>query len=266
MGRRMAGVDDRRALPYETLRGRPLAVVLSPGQGVGLAWEGGSLAVPTDDPAAVVAGVAACDPRWVWWLARETALPLLEAGVRPRTCWDLGAVARLLWAVRREEPDAVWAAAHGLPVPAAEARRPATPAGPSLFELLDVDEDGDEPVAPDGSLSRRWTRGHWAASPETARRWAELALQTQQIQADQLAALPDPRAQPRQPGLPLLTALSESTAALLAVELGLYGLPLHVPTAESLLRDIIGDRPRDAAHEHRIRQVRDDAVLQHAPD
>jgi hypothetical protein len=81
----MASVDDPIGLPYDRLRGRPLAVVLAPGQGVGFAWEGGSLAVPSDDPASVVSRVAACDPRWVWWLARETARPLLEAGVLPRT-------------------------------------------------------------------------------------------------------------------------------------------------------------------------------------
>jgi DNA polymerase-1 len=260
----MASVDDPIGLPYDRLRGRPLAVVLAPGQGVGFAWEGGSLAVPSDDPASVVSRVAACDPRWVWWLARETARPLLEAGVRPRTCWDLGAVARLLWAARREEPDAVWAAAHGLPSPPPEVRRPALPAGPSLFEFLDVDEGDDGPIGSDGLLSRRWVNGHWAATPQTAQRWAELALQIQQLQAEQLAALPDSRSAPRQPPLPLLTALSESAAALLAVELGLNGLPLDIPTAESLLRDSIGERPRDGAHEQRMRQVRDQAVLQHA--
>jgi DNA polymerase-1 len=252
-------------LPYETLRGRPLAVVLSPGQGVGFAWEGGSIAVPAADPTAVVARVAEHDPRWVWWLARETALPLLELGIRPRTCWDLGAVARLLWAVRREEPDAVWAAAHDLPIPAPEMRRPAPHEGPSLLELLDQDTD-DEPVGPDGALTRQWVHGRWAASPENAQRWAELAMQVQQIQADQLAALADPRFEPRQPTLPMLTALSESAAALLTVELGLYGLPLHIPTAEALLTDIIGERPRDAEHERLLRQRRDDAVLRHAPN
>jgi len=262
----MARVDDPLGLlPYETLRGQPLAVVLAPGQGVGFAWEGGSLAIPTADPTAVVARVADHDPRWVWWLARETALPLLEAGVRPRTCWDLGAVARLLWAVRREEPDAVWAAAHGLPIPAPEVRRPAMHGGPSLFELLDQDESNEGPIGPAGMLTRPWVNGFWAADPHAAQQWAELALQVQQIQATQLATLADPRAEPRQPPLPLLTALSESAAALLAVELGLYGLPLHIPTAEGLLRDIVGERPRDPAHEQALRQVRDDAVLQHAP-
>jgi hypothetical protein len=151
----------------------------------------------------------------VWWSARETALPLLQAGVRPRTCWDLGAVARLLWAVRREEADAVWAAAQGLPIPAAEIRRLGAQAGPSLFELLD-NEDCDGPIGPDGTLDRRWVAGGWSADPQAAQQWAELALQVQQIQAGRLASIPDPRAQPRQPSLSLLTALSESAAALLA--------------------------------------------------
>ena len=259
-------MDDPLGLvPYETLRGRPLALALAPGQGVGLAWDGGSLAVPTTEPAAVVAQIAEHDPRWVWWLARETALPLLDAGVRPRTCWDLGAVARLLWAVRREEPDAVWAAAHGLPIPVRESRRPAPQGGPSLFELHDQETDDEAPVAEDGLLTQPWVNGRWATSPQAAQRWAELALQVQQIQVDQLTGLPDPRSEPRQPTLPTLTAMSESAAALLAVELGRDGLPLHLPTAEALLHDIVGDRPRDAAHERLLRQVRDDAVLQHAP-
>src|SRR6478735_4618657 len=48
-------VDDPLGLlPYETLRSRPLAVVLAPARGVGFAWEGGSLAVPTADPIAIV--------------------------------------------------------------------------------------------------------------------------------------------------------------------------------------------------------------------
>lgn len=257
-------MDEPAGLPYEALRGRPLAVVLAPGQGVGFAWDGGSLAVPSAHPAAVVARVADHDPRWVWWSARETALPLLQAGVRPRTCWDLGAVARLLWAVRREEADAVWAAAQGLPIPAAEIRRLGAQAGPSLFELLD-NEDCDGPIGPDGTLDRRWVAGGWSADPQAAQQWAELALQVQQIQAGRLASIPDPRAQPRQPSLSLLTALSESAAALLAVELGLHGLPLHLPTAERLLREVIGERPRDAAHELQLRQIRDDGVLRHAP-
>jgi DNA polymerase-1 len=134
-----------------------------------------------------------------------------------------------------------------------------------LFESLDPDESDEGPVGPDGALTRAWTNGLWATDALAAQRWAELALQVQQIQAAQLAALADPRAEPRDPPLPLLTALSESAAALLAVELGLFGLPLDIPTAEKLLADIVGERPRDAAHEQLLRQVRDEAVLQHAP-
>ena len=38
--------------------------------------------------------------RWVWWSARETVGPLAAAGWRPRACWDLGAVSRLLYGGR----------------------------------------------------------------------------------------------------------------------------------------------------------------------
>ncbi|MDP9239261.1 MAG: DNA polymerase I, partial [Actinomycetota bacterium] len=81
--------------------GDPLALVVVPGVGVALAWTGGSTALPTSDPAAVVGALAALDPRWTWWSARETAAPLVAAGVRPRTCWDLGAAGRLLHGLRR---------------------------------------------------------------------------------------------------------------------------------------------------------------------
>jgi DNA polymerase-1 len=178
-----------------------------PGAGVALAWSDGELQVPTDSPAQVVADLAALDPRWVWWSARETAAGLVAAGVRPRTCWDLGAVARLVHGVRREDPAAVWASAQSLPEPALRS-------GP--VNLLDLD-DAPGPVGADGQLSGTWVADGEPRTLSAATSWARLAMTVQGIQASALAGLPDPRAAPGDPPLRVLTAYAESAAALLAV-------------------------------------------------
>lgn len=220
-----------------------------------LAWSDSELLVPTDAPAQVVADLAALDPRWVWWSARETATGLVEAGVRPRTCWDLGAVARLVHGVRREDPAAVWAAAQGLPEP--PPRR-----GP--VHLLDLD-DGPGPVGRDGQLSGTWVADGEPRTLAAAATWARLALTVQAAQASALAGLPDPRAAPGEPSLRLLTAYAESAAALLAVELEHDGLPVDRAVAAEQLRREIGDRPADAAAEAAHRRARDEEVLRHFP-
>ena len=83
-------------------RGTPVALVVAPGIGVALAWDGGSRPV-AGDPAGVVAALEPLAPRWVWWSARVHAAPLVAAGVRPRACWDLAAVARLLHGIWRDD-------------------------------------------------------------------------------------------------------------------------------------------------------------------
>ncbi|MGH3745074.1 MAG: hypothetical protein ACRDTP_09470, partial [Mycobacteriales bacterium] len=130
--------------------GTPVALVIAP-VGAGLAWPGGSVALDRVPSLSV-------ERRWVWWSAREAGV----TGVR--ASWDLAAVAALRYGLRRSDPAAVWAAAHGLPIP--ELPR----GGPSLF---DVGEG--EPVRADGQLDAEWVAGGWAESPERARRWAELA-------------------------------------------------------------------------------------------
>jgi len=229
----------------------PLALVVAP-QAVGLAWPGGCRTIP-GSPYPVVSALQPLDPRWTWWSAGQTAAPLVAAGLRPRTCWDLGAVARLLHGSRREDPAAVWAAAHGLPEPA--------PLG-SVSQLFDVEGEDGPAVRADGQLSREWLRGGWTADPAG---WAARALEVQQLQEAALRALPDPRAAPRGGSLALLTALAESTAALLAVELEHDGLPLDVGVAGALLEGVIGARPASAAEEAVLRQRRDAAVLRHFP-
>jgi DNA polymerase-1 len=235
-------------------RGQPLALVLVANVGLALAWNGGSRSMPTDEPAGLAAEIAELDPRWTWWSARATATPLVAAGVALRTCWDLGAVGRLIHGLRHDDPGAVWAADHELPPP--------SPPRETL-DLFDVDGQHGGPVREDGQLSREWTHGRGTADLASARHWAELALELQQRQAIRLGALPDPRAEPQSPSLALLTAYSESAAALLGIELEHDGLPLDRPVATGLLRAIIGERPVDAADEAAQRSRRDDEVRRH---
>ncbi|MBC7375038.1 MAG: hypothetical protein H7323_13705, partial [Frankiales bacterium] len=94
----------------------PVAVVVVP-QGLALAWGGGQSVVP-GDPVQGVRTLLSSSPRLVWWSARATAAPLVAAGLHVPACWDLGAVGRVLHGVPRDDPAAVWAAAHELPEPA----------------------------------------------------------------------------------------------------------------------------------------------------
>ena len=245
-------------MPLTTLPTLParasLAVVVTP-QGLALAWDGGEAAVP-GDPVQGVRTLLASSPRLLWWSARATAAPLVAAGLHLPACWDLGAVGRLLHGLPRDDPAAVWAAAHDLPEPAALRG--------TQSDLFDLDAD-DGPVLADGQLSREWLRGRWWSDLDAAVTWARLALQVQQRQAVLLASLPDPRPVPRGPSLPLLTAYAESAAALLAVELEHRGLPLDVDVAGAHLTAVLGVRPVAEAGEVAQRAARDALVLSHFP-
>jgi DNA polymerase-1 len=231
----------------------PVAVVVTAD---GVAWADGHQSRWSRDVATALHGLADGQPRWVWWSARATAPLLLDAGVVPRACWDLAAVGRLLHGGHREDVGAVWAEAGGLPVP---------PVVRAETGLLDLDPPGDDPLDPDGGLRASWVRGGWADEPDRMRRWAELALVTAGRQRERLADLPDPRAAPREPALPLLTAYAESLAALLAVELERDGLPVDTSVVAGIVTDAVGPRPVDERHAHAQRQQRDAAVLAHFP-
>ena len=233
-------------------RGTPLALVLAPGHGFALAWAGGTRSIATDEPVQAIAEIGALDPRWTWWSARQTATPLVAAGVQLRSCWDLGAVGRLAHGLRRDDPAAVWAASGSLPEP--------PPVRPAL-DLLDLAGEHGEPVRRDGQLSRDWLHGRATESLPAAVEWAGLALRTQQAQERLLRTLTDPRPLPRQPPLAVLTAFAESAAALLCVELEQHGLPLDRAAATALLTAMIGSRPADAADEVSRRVQRDGRVF-----
>jgi DNA polymerase-1 len=227
--------------------GTPLAVVIVPGTGAGLAWPGGSSNLPD---VAELLELETLGPRWVWWSARQTAPALLDVGLRPARSWDLGTVGRLLHGLRRDDEGAVWAAAHELSQP---------PAGRDALDLFDLHGESGEALRDDGHLSREWLRG--LSTPAAAQRWAELALALYSRQESFARSLPDPRARPTAIPMVLLTAHAESGAALLAVELETDGLPIDSEVAGALLTDVVGARPTDLADEQRQREARDAVVL-----
>ena len=237
-------------------RGEALAVVVAPGLGVGLAWDGGSTSIASADPASVVAELEAQAPRWVWWSARGYAAPLVEHGVRPRACWDLGAVSRLLHGAWREDEGAVWALHRGLDEPDEASGE---------LSLLDLAGESDDAVRADGQLSREWLRGSWARDLGAAETWARLALEVQQEQERLVRALPDRRRETGATPLPYLTALSESMASLLAVELGHDGLAIDRAVLDELLTTTVGPRPTTEAEEVAARRARDELVWREFP-
>jgi DNA polymerase I len=222
----------------------------------GVAWADDHGAGWSADVTGALRALAEREPRWVWWSARETAPALRDAGVAPRACWDLAAVGRLLYGGRREDPGAVWAAAHECVIP--EEVRAET-------GLLDLDPPGEEPIDDDGGLRASWLRGGWSDDPDRMRRWAVLALDTYAVQRSALAAVPDARIAPRDPPLPVLTAYAESVAAVLAVELERDGLPVDTTVVTDIVGSSVGPRPVDERHAQAQRQQRDAAVLEHFP-
>ena len=239
--------------------GQPLALTVVPGVGAAVASAQETLTSPSTDPVAAVDEWMPADPRWVWWSARESATPLVDAGLRLRACWDLAAVARLLHGGSRDDAGAVWAVQRGLSLP---------PLPRDELDLLDLDgEDaaGGEPVRSDGQLSRQWLSGGWARDLDSAARWARLALDVHDAQRAALTELPDPRISPGTTPLSVLTAYSESSAALLAVELGVVGLPVSRDVLASLLEPVIGPPPVDESHAAARRRSRDDAVRRMFP-
>ena len=225
-------------------RGDLVGLAASPAVGLGLAAAGSTWPVPAAASEATVRLIeAGLRPRWVVW-------PGGAPGVRLTTCWDIGAVHRLLFGGWRADPGWAWAHLRDL--------APATIPAAGQADLFEQGEAGDpaDPVGPGGHLRPEWADGGWAASPGRLTRWAELAVTAAGLQQAALAGL-GPAA--------LATARSESTAELLCAELSAEGLPMDRAAAERVLAAFIGPRPRNAAEAARNRAARDAAVLRHAP-
>ena len=232
-------------------RGAPVALTISP-WGAAIAAPGFTRTGLDPAPAVIAAIDRALRPRWVLW-SSETAAPLVTAGVRITTSWDVAAVHRVLFGGWRGDPGRVWARLHdleldGLPV-----------VGPlDLFSTVDDRQDPEQPLRDDGYVDADWIDGAWAQSPARAGRWAELALAAAAAQRAQLQALGiGERAES--------TARSESTTELLCVELAADGLPVDRAQAEALIAELAGPRPRDDTDADAIRARRDAEVLRHAP-
>lgn len=237
------------------------ALGVGPGSRVGIAVDAaGTVALATpqrvDVQGVTIDDVASAEcelgPRWVWW-GRDTADALAAAGVPVGRCWDVATVHRLLAGVWRTDPARIWAWLHDLP----SAGLPRT-GQLDLLSAAPAAGDPGEPVQPDGYLRPEWAGGAWSASPVRLARWAALALVAADLQQARLDARPDPtRARS--------TAHAESVAEYLCAELQRDGLPVDVARAEQLIAEAVGPRPVDATAEERLRRLRDDAVLAHAP-
>ena len=156
----------------------------------------------------------------------------------------------------------MWAAAQGLPLSSVPVRAEA-----GRLDLWAGDDVGEGPLRADGHLRAGWlTEPDAADTLSRAAVWAGLALQVQAVQEVRLRALPDHRRAPSEPPLAVLTAHAESAAALLAVEMEHDGLPVDVAVAHRLVESEAGERPRDLAHDLRIKAERDARVIRHLPD
>jgi len=238
-----------------------IALVVAPGTGVP-PGSGGLAALVADEwaqtgPAAEIlarAGRLEADrhPRWVWWAASTDAPGLVRARTRPRRCWDLAEVHRLLHGGWEAGPAVVWAEAHGIPT------APPPPPSEDLFAFA-----GEEPrladdvlVRPDGHLRPDAVTGAWLTTPERLVAWGRAALVVAERQRAELSG-EGPRA--------LATAHAESAAAVLCVELERDGLPIDRARAEQLIAASAGPRPATEEEAAAARRERDRLVLRHVP-
>ncbi|GAA4246031.1 bifunctional 3'-5' exonuclease/DNA polymerase [Dactylosporangium darangshiense] len=175
------------------------------------------------DLAGAVARVESRDrPRWLWPSTAEIYPRLVRAGVRVERCHDLELAEALLlgaegaWGAPRTLA-AASARLAGRPVPPDPPARAAEPPGLSQDSLFDA---FDAPAVPLDELI--------AVYHEQRRR---------------IEALPElPSAHdlaPRAGGMRTLVA-AESAGALVAVEMGLAGLPWRADVHDTLLRELLG--------------------------
>ncbi|WP_435825664.1 bifunctional 3'-5' exonuclease/DNA polymerase [Micromonospora zamorensis] len=168
----------------------------------------------TDLVAAVAAREAAEHPRWVWSGASSVYPTLLRAGVRVDRCHDVELTEALLLghAGRWGEPRslaAAWARLTGAAVPPDPPPRAAAPPGHGQGALFDTLPGASGP-------------GIEALT---------------QVYADQLARI----ATTEHPGRFRLLVAAESAGALIAVEMGMAGLPWRADVHDEILHELLGE-------------------------
>jgi DNA polymerase-1 len=206
---------------------------------------------------------ASGDVRWVWWSAGQDATALVAAGIPVGRCWDVAEAHRLLAGGWEATAQVAWAAAYRLD-------RTGLPAA-TRGDLFDFDtiapaaESGGQAENSDAAASVVRADGYldpdagtldWRPDDETLAAWGRAALSCAAAQESALAAV-GPRT--------VAAAYSESAAAFLCVELARDGLPVDRATAERMIAEAAGARPKDEADARRIRTERDLRVLSHTP-
>ncbi len=178
---------------------------------------GPTVAVP-DLAASVREREASGAPRWLWTSTAEVYPRLLRAGVRVERCHDLELTEALLlghegrWGEPRGLP-AAWARLTGAPVPPDPPARPAAPPGETQETLFDTGPP----------------------SPAVGADAVEAMSRVYAGQRDRVAAGADP-------GRLRLLVAAESAGALVAAEMGHYGLPWRADVHGELLRELLGER------------------------
>lgn len=174
----------------------------------------GPTEIVSDLAVAVATREAAEHPRWVWPTAGAIYPALLRAGVRVERCHDVELTEALLLghAGRWGEPRsfaAAWARLTGAPVPSDPPPRPAAPPGHGQGALFDT------MPGPAGPGIDALTR----------------------VYADQLTRI----AAAEHPGRFRLLVAAESAGALIAVEVGVAGLPWRAEVHDAILAELLGE-------------------------
>ena len=240
---------------------RPVAVAVTDRVAVFAVDGRPGLSMAIDDFSDAVRVLEEAGVRWVWW-SNETAAAMIEAGVHPARCWDLAAVHRLLAGGWASDPGHVWAHVNGLDVETIPTVLPV-----DLFTQGEERGDPDQPIGNDGHVRPEWVEGAWAAHPDRAMRWVELAIEVQRRQANAVAQVDREHhaGVARGPGHVRATALSESAAEVICAELEHVGLPFDRTVGEQIVAGFVGRRPSDDADERTLLRELDDTVLCHLP-
>jgi DNA polymerase family A len=201
---------------------------------IAVAWEpsGTSRLMPVDDAGRPAGPVAEChdivgevraaetrgDVRWLWASTADVYPVLVRAGVRVARCHDLELVEGLLvgaegnWGAPRSLASA-YARATGAPIPPDPPARSAAAPGDSQEALFDAEV---ATIAPPGFDA------------------LTAILTVYRGQLERIAATPAP-------GRFRLLAAAESAGGLLAVEMGIDGLPWSARVHDEVLADLLGE-------------------------